>query len=229
MTQRPAFVGLIHSTPAAIAPASQALRQELEGVRLWNLLDDRLIADAEEAGALVPRLEQRMMTLVRYAFDGGVDAVLMTCSQYGSVAPTAREEFGRPVYGSDEAMFEQIAAAGPSPIGLLASLEDTRIDSTARLRAMIGERGADIEIRGICADGAYEAATRGDADALADRLEAAARSLGDDVASFALAQYSLTPAASELATRLGRPVLSPTFLAAAGIRAAIAARAPASP
>jgi len=225
VSERAPFVGLIHSTPAAIAPATAALRSELDGVRLWNLLDDRLIADAEEAGALIPRLQHRMMTLVRYAFEGGVDAVLMTCSQYGSVAPSAREELGRPVYGSDEAMFDRIAAGGDAAVGLLASLEDTRRDSTTRLEAAIARRGSQVQVRGVTADGASEAAARGDHVALADRLEAAARSLGDDIPSFALAQYSLTPVADELTARLGRPVLSPTGLAAAGIRSAIGARA----
>ena len=79
MSGGPPTVALVHATPAAMAPARSAFADRFPQARLWNLLDDRLISEAEATGGLTPALRHRMQTLIRHAVDGGADAVLLSC------------------------------------------------------------------------------------------------------------------------------------------------------
>ena len=75
-----------------MAPTAAALRPPpIPGVRVWNLLDDRLGSDADALSDIPPPLRNRMLNLVRHGVDGGADAVLMVCSMYGDTQPVARK------------------------------------------------------------------------------------------------------------------------------------------
>jgi hypothetical protein len=78
-------IALISATPRAIGPASAAIAKAFPNGVVWNLLDDRLLADAESADT-TDAAGARMDGLIQLAVDGGADAVLLTCSQYGSRA-----------------------------------------------------------------------------------------------------------------------------------------------
>ena len=71
-----------------MAPA-HSLRRRVPRGRLWHLLDNRLVTDADAAGGLTPALHDRMSSLIQYAVDGGADAVQLSCSMYGPVAADA--------------------------------------------------------------------------------------------------------------------------------------------
>ena len=43
-------IALISATPLAIAPATAAITAALPAATVWNLLDDRLLADAQTEG-----------------------------------------------------------------------------------------------------------------------------------------------------------------------------------
>ena len=71
--------------------------------------------DADAAGGLTPALRDRMSTLIRYAVDGGADAVLLSCSMYGPVARRGRRL--QPVHGPGlrpGACSTHVAAAPPA-------------------------------------------------------------------------------------------------------------------
>lgn len=86
MTTNPPTVALIHATTAAIAPAAAAFADRFPEARLWNLLDDLLMTEADAAGGLTAPLRRRMRCLIAHAEDGGAAAILLTCSLYGPVA-----------------------------------------------------------------------------------------------------------------------------------------------
>lgn len=115
-------LALVHATPAAMAPAVAAFGERFPEAGLWHLLDDRLVTDAERAGGLVPPLRRRMLSLIGHAVAGGADGVLLTCSMYGPVARLAAQLWDRPVAGSDEAMYERVAADRPARVAVLGSL-----------------------------------------------------------------------------------------------------------
>jgi Asp/Glu/hydantoin racemase len=204
-------VAMVHATPAAMAPAVAAFGERFPEAGLWHLLDDRLVSDAEEAGGLVPPLRRRMLSLIGHAVSGGADGVLLTCSMYGPVARLAAQLWDRPVAGSDEAVYQRVAAERPTRVAVLGSLETAVADSAERLRQVAGP---GTEVRGVLCPGAARAAMAGDGEALLASLRSAAEPLVGEVDVFLLGQYSLTTAHAELQAGLGVPVWSPAHVAA---------------
>ena len=196
-------------------PTASALTAEMPESRLWNLLDDRLGADADEQGAMTPRLRNRMLNLVRHGVDGGADAVLMVCSMYGDTREVAEKLYEAPVFSSDADMMAAIADASPRRVGVLASLRAAAADTTARLTAALAGSGTDV-VSVFCA-GAAEAASAGDAPALVDALIEGVDAAGDSFDILCIAQYSVSPVETELAAKTGLPVVSPPRYAARAI------------
>jgi hypothetical protein len=212
------LVAFIGATPAAIPPARAAFAEHFPEATLWNVLDDRLITEAVAAGGLTRALSERMSTLVRYAVDGGADAVLLTCSMYG---PVAHEFTGPvPVDASDDAAFHAAASSGYGRILLLSTLPEALHDAEERFAAFAaGMPGAPTVIP-VLAERAFAAASAGDTGAVLDALAEAASGAGLADAVL-LAQYSLAPAAGELADRLGLPVIAGPTRAAQRMREAL--------
>jgi hypothetical protein len=208
-------IALISATPAAIGPATSALAAEFPAADVWNLLDDKLLADADEQGGLGDDLAARMRRLIDHAVAGGADGVLLTCSMYG---PVARErDLGLPVLAPDEAAFDELV--GYRSILVVASLESALRDALARLSAFLAESGASATVRGVVSTEAFEAT--GDTDRLATVLGATAREHAASVDAVFLAQYSLAPATEAVAESSGLPVVAGPVSAAVRLRGAL--------
>jgi aspartate/glutamate racemase len=219
-------VALIHASTASLNPAKSAFASQFPDAELWNLLDDRLVADADRAGGLTPALHDRMTTLIRYALDGGAAAVQLSCTMYGPVAVDAARRTDVPVLASDQAMFEHVREAGVGRVGVLGSLESAAADSAGRLRDELAKSSGDTSVVGRVAEGAAKAASAGDLRLLADLMVAAAEQLALEVDLIVIAQYSLAPTLDAIAARVSIPVLSPPHLAASTLRDQLTQDAP---
>lgn len=218
MTRRPK-IALISATTAAIRPAIQGLATALPDAEVWNLLDDRLMIDAQSAGSVTPALEARMRRLIDHALAEGADAVLLTCSIYGQVADAAD---GRvPVLAPDAAAFDDVLGGGFARIAVVASFAAALADSLHRLGAVADAAGLSPELVGIEAEAAFAPAQQGDDSALIAALTEAISSRLDDIDAVLLAQYSLAPARDRLAAELGIPVFAGPQAAAARLKSRI--------
>jgi hypothetical protein len=200
-----ARIALISATPAAIGPAVAGLAAEFSQAQPWNILDDRLLADA--ADGLTPALAERMRRLIAYAVDNGADGVLLTCSLYGPVVESVTSPV--PVFAPDSAAFQRAADFGK--VLVVGSFPTAMADSVARFQAY----APNSEVVGVVAPDAFEVK---DPDVLFAALRDACVEPCDAVL---LAQYSLAPAAEKLSAALGRPVVSGPHAAAAALKAAI--------
>jgi hypothetical protein len=209
-------VAMIHATPAAIGPAVGAFAERFPEASPWHLLDDRLSDDADRAGGLTPALRRRMLSLIAHAVGGGADAVLLTCSMYGPVARVASTLWEPHIAASDQAMHEQIRAAAPRRLLLLASLESAAADAARRLAETLGDA---TELTAVSCPGAAAAASSDDKAALLESLLSVAGPAVGDVDGFVLCQYSLTPSRAALEAAVSTPVFSPPHLAADALRA----------
>ena len=207
------LIALISATPLAIPPAEAAVSEAFGEVDIWNILDDRLMVDAEASGGLNPALVSRMESLIDVAVDHGADGVLLTCSLYGAVA--AQRRGAVPVLAPDDAVFDDGIRSGARHLLVIASFEEALRDSVQRLREAADESGRSIRVSGVTAAGAKASATAGDLAALVDDLAAAVGSSAADPDAVVLAQYSLAPARKQLEQRLGRPVFAGPVSAAA--------------
>ncbi|WP_416981009.1 aspartate/glutamate racemase family protein [Streptomyces sp. T028] len=217
---RPCTVAVVHATPASVAPTRSALAEGFPEASVWNLLDDRLMSDAEEAGGVTPDLSDRMLSLIDYAVRGGADAVLLSCSLYGSVLEQARRRYDLPMLSSDDALFAEVARRRFGSVLLLGPLAPAVRDSVNRLERVLSgaQDGERTKVIGRTATGAAEAAAHDDLGALEQSLTAAATPYLKDVDAVVLGMFSLAPAHAGLEQALGLPVLSAPPLAARALR-----------
>ncbi|MFJ9558441.1 aspartate/glutamate racemase family protein [Streptomyces fuscichromogenes] len=222
MIEKRPLVAMIHAVPAAARIAQRAFAEEFPDARVWNLLDDRLLDDAQDADGLTDALRRRMLRLITHAMDGGAQGLLLTCSSYGEVVDTARTLWDVPVLKSDEAMFKAALAGAYERVAVVASTAPAVPAAVAQLEALAPAVRPDRPVEIVTA--LSEAAARAEspeatARHLADALTSAG---GADVDVVLLAQYSLTPARDALADLLGVPVLDGAGTAARMLRGLLA-------
>lgn len=212
-------IALISATPLAIAPAAAAISAAIPGATVWNLLDDRLLADARTERGITGALAARMDGLIEIALAGGADGVLLTCSQFGDRADRReREVDGVAVLSADGPLFAEAVAAAPARVLLVASLESAADDSATRLMTAFSEAGSSARVHTVVAP---EAAVPLPASALVDVLATAISGVEEPYDLIVLAQYSLAEAAAPLAERFGAVVLDGPSAAARRLTAAL--------
>jgi phosphohistidine swiveling domain-containing protein len=217
------LVALISATTAAIGPAVTGLRQHFPDARTWNILDDLLLDEAERTG-LTRALSERMARLIDHALQEGAAGVLLTCSMYGEVAQRFRGQ-PVPVLASDEAAFSAAIGAEYRRVLVVASFDAALADSRTRFAEACRSAGKDVDVAGLVATDAFDAAKRGDTAALATALRNACAPAMGAIDAVLLAQYSLAPAASVLGKELGVPVMSGPACAGAALRTSIGSKA----
>ncbi|MFJ4222947.1 aspartate/glutamate racemase family protein [Microbacterium sp. NPDC089695] len=222
MTTTTPRIALISAVTAAIGPATAALGELYPEAEVWNILDDRLLVDADERGGLDDALRARMTRLIDHALSEGADGVLLTCSLYGPVAAETRSD--APVLAPDDAAFAEIAETGYRRVLVVASFEGAKNDSVARLRAALTRSGSSTTVTGVAVPAAMAATKAQDADALLTALVEACRPLADDVDAILLAQYSLAPAGPALGAAVDLPVVSGPASSAVALRTRLSPR-----
>jgi Asp/Glu/hydantoin racemase len=193
-------IALIHALEHSLAPIAASFAKLWPEAQLMNLLDDSLSADLARDGKLTETMTERFLSLGRYVSGTGANGVLFTCSAFGPcIEAVARAHAPIPVLKPNEAMIEQAVAKGKK-IGLLSTFQPT-------LASMPREFPTSVEIVPKLAEGALAALDRGDRATHNRLVTEAARDLRNcDV--IALAQFSMAPAAAEVAEATGRPVLT---------------------
>ncbi len=208
-------IALIHALPHSVPPINSAM------IRLWpeanrmNLQDDSLSNDLAAIEAKAPGtgldafMHERFQRLAQYAVDCGADAILFTCSAFGSCIEAVAAVQKIPVLKPNEAMIEQAAALvgehgrmNGQILGLVSSFAPT-------LASMPNEFSADVNLQIKLAEGAM-AALNADKVATHDRLVVeAARSLTlQGAKAIALAQYSMAHCKPLVEAVCGVPVLT---------------------
>jgi len=197
---------LIHATALSIAPIAAAFARVWPEAELVNLLEDSLSRDRRRDGRLTEAMTGRFLALARYAEHSGADAILFTCSAFGTAIEACKAQAAIPILKPNEAMLEEALALGPN-IGVIASFQPTLPALEAELLDAARAAGKAIRVRSALAEGAMEALQAGDAIAHDRIIAAAARSISAcDVVC--LAQFSMSRAAEAATAASGRPVLT---------------------
>jgi Asp/Glu/hydantoin racemase len=210
------LIALISATPAAIPPAVRAFGEEFPEALVWNILDDRLLVDADKQGVVTPGLRARMVRLINHAVTERANGILLTCSMFGFVAHET--DVGVPTYAPDDAAFDDVIAAACGRVLVVGSLSNPLNDAVARFRQVATRAGVSTVVESVVAEGAYDAALAGDDPSLLDLLLRACRPASRNADAVLLAQYSLSPVAARLAADLGVPVFSGPLSAARMLR-----------
>lgn len=200
----PRRIGLIHALRLSINPINQAFADIWPQAQLMNLLDDSLSADlAAQGRGLDEAMHQRFITLADYAVAQSCDALLFTCSAFGSCVDTVAQRYpDLPVLKPNEAMIDETVNYIDATIGLIASFAPT-------LDSMPAEFPKNTKIKTALAVGALDALNQGDGERHDQLIVAAARELvAQGCGVIALTQFSMARATDTVQTAIQRPTLS---------------------
>lgn len=197
------LIALISAVAAAIPPTRLAFEEFFPAATVWNVLDDRLLDDAAEHGAVTAHLAARMRRLIEHAILEGANAVLLTCSMYAPVAQQVAATVDIPLLGPDDAVFDAAARAGYRRLVVVSSAADPLADSMTRLRQVVDP---EVAVAGVIADAA--AVRQGDLAAMATSVNRAVAESDCAPEAVVLGQYSLAPSAAVVQEATGLPTLA---------------------
>ena len=218
-------LALIHTSPTLTPLFSQLCEEWLSGVAVFHMVDESLIRDTMESGALRKITMRRLITLVDSAAAAGATAVLVTCSSIGPAVAIAQSLFDIPVIRVDEAMAEAAVACG-TRIGVLATLRTTLEPTIALVRDKAIAKGKQVTVVDHLCDGAFEAVLSGDTATHDAIVSAALRDLATQVDAVVLAQASMARVVAAMPPgSLAAPVFSSPELAVQRTRDIIFGRA----
>ena len=218
-----ARIALIHAVRVAMDPIAGAFARGWPEAETVNLLDDGLSRDLERRGTLAGPMTERIGALAGYAANGlGADAILYTCSAFGTAIDAARAASRIPVLKPNEAMLEAALEAGRR-IALVATFAPTLPSMTGELQALARARNAEVEITQLFVPGAMKALDAGDGDAHDRLIAEAARPLAG-LDAILLAQFSMARAAPAVAAATAGKVLTSPETAVAKLRRLMEAR-----
>ncbi|GAL20572.1 Bll2908 protein [Vibrio maritimus] len=101
---------LIHAVEIAIKPIKEAFESHWPEAELVHLWDETLSIERAKTKQLTPFLNRRIEELVKLAIEGGADAIMFTCSAFGSAIERAANNAAIPVLKPNQAMFEKAIA-----------------------------------------------------------------------------------------------------------------------
>ena len=209
----PFTLAFIHTSPVLVPTFTALARKELDGVKIFHMVDESLIQNTIAAGHLTKTTTHRLINLIESAHEGGADAVMVTCSSIGAAIPVARSIYDFPILRVDEAMATK-AIQTAERIGVAATLVTTLEPTVALLKDKAAEQHRKVQVTERLCEGAFEKVLTGDTEGHDRIVSEALISLAGKVDAIVLAQASMARVASQLpADQVPIPVLSSPELA----------------
>lgn len=192
--------------PVAIDPVANAFHEMWPQARVTHLLDDSLPPDLTAAGSITPAIVDRFVTLARYNESCGADAILFTCSAFGTAIEAARDAVKIPVLKPNEAMLEEALAAG-SNVALITTFEPSIPSLRKEFEELASSRGIVLKLKTRTVPAAMTALQRGHVSEHDSLIAAAAAEMGHCDA-LVLGQFSAARAAARIPKAPGRKVVT---------------------
>lgn len=205
MTTHPR-IALIHATPIAMDPIRIAFENAWPEAERVNILEDSLSPDRARHHDLTDDLTDRIVALAKYAQMIGSDAILFTCSSFGTAIGRAASVMDIPVLKPNEAMFEAAIQQG-GRTAMLYTFPPARDGMEAEFREEAARVDPTAEIESFFVEGAIDAVRAGD-DAMHNRLVAEAAAKLTSFDAITLAHFSTARALADVRAVTDIPVLS---------------------
>ena len=215
-------IALVHAMPVAIEPVAYVFRELWPQARITHLLDESLPADLTAAGSITSAIVERFVALARYSERCGADAVLFTCSAFGTAIEAAKSSVRVPVLKPNEAMLEEALAAG-SDLAVLATFEPSIPSLKREFEELASSRGIKLKLKTRIVPAAIAALQQG-RDSEHDRLIAAAAAEMGPCDALVLGQFSMARAAAGIPHASGRKVLTSPHSAVTRLKRLLDAR-----
>jgi Asp/Glu/hydantoin racemase len=214
-------IAYIHTSHVLIPLFSGLSKTVIPEAEQFHMVDESLIRNTIRSQGLTKNTIRRVIGMVESAYEGGADAVLVTCSSIGEATSAAARLFDFPVVRVDEAMAEEAVSKGRR-IGVAATLRTTLEPTVALLRHKAADALRDVEIIEVLCEGAFEAVLAGDT-ATHDRiLTQSLTHLLTESDVVVLAQASMARVAAQMPSQAGRaPILASPELAVHRLRSVV--------
>ncbi len=208
----------LHTAPVHIATFDRLLLEIEPRIPVGHIVDETLLHDARQAGAITPHLAQRVHDIVLNALKDGAAVVVCTCSSIGGSVEHVGASTDQTIMRIDRAMSDRAVALG-TRIVVVAALATTLEPTRQLLVNVAQEAGKVIEVIEVVSPTAWRAFEAGNqaqylAEIAATLREAAA--MGDVIV---LAQASMAGAVN-LCPDITIPILTSPRL---GVEAAVQA------
>lgn len=193
-------LAFIH-TSATLVPVFQELADQYladKNLTIFNIVDDSLIKNTIERGALTQDTSKRVVNYVRSAVSAGADYIMVTCSSIGPAVETAAALTKIPVLRVDQPMADMAVAMG-TRIGVVATLSTTLEPTSDLVRRRAIAAGKEIELTAKLCEGAFEALMGGKPEVHDAMVAAALKELAQKVDVIVLAQASMARVVGQLA------------------------------
>lgn len=215
---------LIHATRVAIDPIEVAFRALWPAAETVSILEEGLSSDLASGRASRADLDGRIGSLADYAMGLGPDAILYTCSSFGTGIEQVAGRLSIPVLKPNEAMFDAAMAAGGRAV-MLYSFPPAREGMEREFAETVAAAGVQAELRSVFVSGALDALKAGDTTTH-DRLVAEAAAEIRDADAIMLAHFSMSRAADVARARTDLPVLTSPETAIAKLQLLLKEREP---
>jgi len=198
-------IALIHAVLAAMAPVEAAFQQLWPEARRVNLLDDALPDDLQQADDPTT-IARRISDLANYAVSAKANAILYTCSAFGSAIAAVAARLTIPVLKPNQAMFEAALKQGQH-IGMLATFAPAVPSMEQEFNALARQFNMNATLQTLCVPQALASIKNGDIAQHDQWVAGAIRQLAHCDAIM-LAHFSTSTAKTLAEQSLGRTVLS---------------------
>jgi Asp/Glu/hydantoin racemase len=154
-------LAFIHTVPGLVDRFRTLAGATLAGWSSYAVVDESLLLDTIERGALSPKTVQRLAGYIFCAADAGADAIVVTCSTLGGAVDAIRPITPVPLFRIDRGMAET-AVGRARRIGVLATLPTTLKPTAALLSEAAAKAGAQCDISEHLCEGAFANLRAGD-------------------------------------------------------------------
>ena len=152
----------------------------------------------------------------------GANAILFTCSAFGTAIEAAKGAVKVPVLKPNEAMLEEALAAGPT-LGVIATFEPSIPSLKKEFEELASSLGIKLKLKTRTVPAAIAALQRGHVSEHESLIAAAAAEMGQCDA-LVLGQFSMARAAAGIPKTPGRKVLTSPHSAVTRLKQLFAAR-----
>ena len=183
-------LGLIHTSATLVPLFQQLTSRSLPGVKVFNIVDDSLIADVIRKGELTAQTARRVVDYVGSAERAGADYIMVTCSSIGAAVEASAALTRIPVLRVDQPMADLAVQQGKK-VGVIATLPTTLRPTSDLVKRRAAIAGKEIELTSRLCEGAFDALMGGDPARHDQMVAEALKELSTQVDVIVLAQASM--------------------------------------
>lgn len=187
-------LALIHTVnwydKSVVTPFAQPWLKANPDVRVFNIMDDSLLAESLEHDGATPAVIRRLQHYVMAAEAMGADVAMITCTTVGDASRLARGWASIPVFNIDEPMAREAVRKGQR-LGVIATVPTSPAATKRLLERCAAEEGRSVQIEIALNEEAFERLQKGDIAGHNDLVHREMDRLAERVDVLVLGQISL--------------------------------------